>query len=419
MKVLLVASPAFYNNRNGIGSPYNGGGWMYTIQKLLIDNPDIELGVCFRACNTPVVDVQKGVHYYGYSNHTKSLKNKIIDLIKSNDETRDALQWEHYLSQARMFIDDFKPDIIHIFGSETYNQLIAIAAKEKNIPTLLHIQGILSLYIYSILPPGVSKWNYIMKDGLKCSFSNFQELISWRRDVYREKQILSSVTYVAGRTDWDKNAAALLAPQAKYFYCGEILRPEFYDSYDRILPSKLTIISISSNALYKGFDIILKTADILKNQMHIDFEWNVYGNINPSFWEKHLRLNHRKLNINLCGVADAKTLCYALSKSTLYFQSSYIENSPNSLAEAQILGVPVVATNVGGTSSMIEYGQTGFLFPPTDPYTAVVNILNLYNSRTLNREIGNKSINIAKKRHSLHAIESQTIDLYNDIVENC
>lgn len=121
--------------------------------------------------------------------------------------------------------------------------------------------------------------------------------------------------------------------------------------------------------------------------MHIDFEWKVFGNITPRFFEKIANLSHQDLNINICGVATAEQLREALLHSTVYVQPSYIENSPNSVAEAQILGVPVVATNVGRTSSMVTHGKDGFLFPATDPYMAAYSIKYLIDNEKINVEI--------------------------------
>ena len=57
----------------------------------------------------------------------------------------------------------------------------------------------------------------------------------------------------------------------------------------------------------------------------LDFEWNVFGNVQPDFMEKHVGLKHKDLNINLRGVASAEDIRDALLGSTLYFHPSYVE----------------------------------------------------------------------------------------------
>ena len=150
-------------------------------------------------------------------------------------------------------------------------------------------------------------------------------------------------------------------------------------------------------------------------KVHTLFQWNVYGNIDPEFIEKHIGLSHQDVNVNLCGVASAETLRDALLSSTMYFHSSYIENSPNSVGEAQMVGVPVVASRVGGTDSMVEHGKTGFLYPVTDPYIAAYYIKRLIDNKEENMAIGIKAREIALVRHDKRQIVKELLDVYEQI----
>jgi glycosyltransferase involved in cell wall biosynthesis len=99
----------------------------------------------------------------------------------------------------------------------------------------------------------------------------------------------------------------------------------------------------------------------------------------------------------------------------VYFHSSYIDNSPNSLCEAQILGLPVVATYVGGIPSLIAEGETGYLVPANDPYQAAYHILQLYKNPALNRKMGERAKEIAKVRHDKMRIIQQIMNVYSNI----
>lgn len=397
---------------------YHGGGWMSSLQEVILTNSyeKIELGVSFCMDGQPSKVMQEGVTYYPVPQHVKPLKDKILDIIRYKDVSRDEILWQHYICHFKKAIKDFKPDVVEVFGSELYTGLGAKAAKEMNVPCVLHMQGILSIYIYILLPIGMSRWDFIMKDGLKEAYSNFQLLTYWKRSCYREKAILNAVNHVIGRTDWDKHALEILNPHARYHWGGEILRPCFYEDGKRTIPIKPVITTTSSGASYKGFDIVLKTADILKNECGLDFEWNVYGNVEPTFFEKLTGVNHNDVNVNLKGVASAEQLREAMLQSTLYFQPSYIENSPNSVAEAQILGLPVVATNVGGTPSIVEYGEAGFLFPATDPYMAAYHVKYLIQNNSQNIVMGEKGQAIAKQRHDRDVIVKELIETYKQVI---
>lgn len=417
MRVLWIGGSGLYVPNQQGKIAYNGGGWVASVQKELMQHDNITLGISFCKDGEPTKVVQDGVTYYPVPNHSKSKRDKIIDLWKIHDITRDEILWPYYEEKFKKIIEDFKPDIIQIFGSELYQHLAARVT--GNIPTVLHIQGLLSLYVHIFLPPSVSKWQYYMSGkGLRGKLHNFQYLAYWNRSVHREKAILKAVPHVLGRTEWDKQAMAVLNPNAQYHYGGEILRDIFYEEKKRQIPKDKPVITTTiSFPTYKGYDVILKTANILKNELGLDFEWNVYGNVQPEFMEKHTGLMHENLNINLKGVASAEVLRDSLLKSTLYFHSSYVENSPNSVGEAQLVGVPVVASRVGGTDSMVEHGKTGFLYPVTDPYMAAYYIGRMIEDKEENVKIGKQAREVALVRHDKGKIVEELLKTYQEIVD--
>lgn len=416
MRVLWIGGFGLKSLNDNNTSGYNGGGWLASLKKEIIKCSDVTLGIAFCKEHCFQKVVQDNISYYVVPNYHKSRKDKYLDFIHIKDVTRDEIQWSHYENQLKMVIDDFKPDVIEIFGSEFYFSLAARVS--KHIPTVLHFQGILSLSIYIFLPPGISKWQYIMSGkGLKGKYNNFQYLAYWQRSAYREKAVLKAVPHVIGRTDWDKQAIAVLNPNAKYHYGGEILRDVFYENKERTIPSKITISSTISFPTYKGYDVILKVANILKNELHLDFVWNVYGNINPDFMEKQVGLRHEGVDVRLCGVASPTQLRDALLESTMYFHPSYTENSPNSVCEAQILGVPVVASRVGGTDSLVEHGKTGFLYPVTDPYIAAYYIMYLVDNPDVNIAIGKAAKQVATARHDKKKIVNELMETYQEMID--
>lgn len=415
MRVLwFTNTPCNYLSGNNGG--YNGGGWLSSLESELVKRNDIELGICFCQNGQPFKIEQDGVAYYPVPRHRKKFSDKIIDIIRYKDVGRDGILWEHYKDVFKRAIEDFKPDIIQIFGSELYMGLATFVAP---CPVILHVQGLLSLSIYIWFPSGVSKLSYLFQDlNIKKIYDRFQLYVYWQRSCYREQQVLRHTRHVIGRTHWDKLATEILNPERVYHYGGEILRKEFYQEHERAIPRRLTIVTTSSSPMYKGFDYVLQTANVLKNVMHRDFEWLVYGNVDPAFHQKFTGLRHEELNIRLMGVASASELCHTISNATVYFQPSYIENSPNSVCEAQILGVPVVATNVGGTASLIQEGETGFLVPTNDPYTAAWRIIQLCDDVVLNQRVGRQSQAMAQKRHHKDEIVTSLINTYQEITKS-
>ena len=145
--------------------------------------------------------------------------------------------------------------------------------------------------------------------------------------------------------------------------------------------------------------MVLKTAMMLKTK-GVDFVWKCYGNIDPSVVEKQLGMKHEDINVLLCGVASAEQLRDEISKATVYVHTSYIDNSPNSLCEAQISGCTPIATYVGGISSLIKNGETGFLIPANDPYQLAFLLEDLFFNPEKNLAIGKAAKEAAVVRHN-------------------
>lgn len=321
------------------------------------------------------------------------------------------------IEQLKKVISDYKPDIIQVFGSEQYFGLIA---NQVPTPVVLHIQGILNPYLNALLIPGIAKKDYLFQSwNPKRIISNLLGLRFFEFGAKREIDIMRNVKYYIGRTEWDKRCVNIMHPGCKYFVGNEILRKEFYEDNNRMFSSsKPIIVTTISNPPYKGFDLALKTAKLLQENLKLDFEWKIFGNINPALAEKTTGIKTKDISVKLCGVASASALKDELQKATVYVHTSYIDNSPNSVCEAQILGLPVVVTHVGGTYSLIEEGITGFSVPANDPYQMAYLINKLVNDTTLNKEIGNNACAAALKRHDKTQIIDSLIETYKTIIED-
>jgi glycosyltransferase involved in cell wall biosynthesis len=67
----------------------------------------------------------------------------------------------------------------------------------------------------------------------------------------------------------------------------------------------------------------------------------------------------------------------ALRDLDIFVLPSISEACPNALLEAMTIGLPVVATRVGGIPALVEDGKTGLLVPPGDPLSLARAIIRL------------------------------------------
>lgn len=410
MKVLWFVQKNFDPSKEKNG--YNGAGWISSLRDQLIKHDNIELALAFFS-NAEQNGVACGVKYYSMPTPKLPLIQKIVLRCRGNLIKEELALWPLYKKEMLKIVDEYSPDIIQIFGTE--NKYGLLTTTELSIPILIHLQGMVNPIFNAYLPPFVSWKSY---SGITPFFKKGLKEI-WESLCFSEKEILSHAKYILGRTDWDKKVSKLYSPQCFYYYCSEILRSEFYEtSCKRQIPKQLVIVSIISSPLYKGYDLILKTAQLLCAQLKLDFEWKVFGNVEYLLTEKRLLIKHDDVHVKLCGVKNAKEIKDELLHSTVYVHPSYIDNSPNSVCEAQILGCTCISTNVGGVSSIVEDSKTGFLVPSNDPYKLASLIESLYHDEKLNIKIGDNSKKIASLRHDRENITNSLINIYSNILEN-
>ena len=74
-----------------------------------------------------------------------------------------------------------------------------------------------------------------------------------------------------------------------------------------------------------------------------------------------------KDHVVFTGSIDNERLQDLYKHADLFLNSSVVDNMPNSILEALASGVPIVSTDAGGISFMVEHGKTALLVPPRDP----------------------------------------------------
>lgn len=394
--LILAGTPGLYGNNNS----YNGGGWVASLEKILLDkySDKLDLGLAWPS-EKKIEDELDGIPYFGIPRQGKLLLNI-------------AKKENRYCNDISKIVNKFNPDAILCFGTENG---LALVDTLTDIPVLIHIQGLLNPYFETWLPEKMSWLGYFRQHP-----KEMMGVIDLKNRMKREVKTMKACRYFLGRTDWDRQISHLISPNAKYHYCSEMLRPVIYNS-DRTWRTTnsnntIHITSVISSAVYKGGDVILRTAKVLKNYTNFDFLWNVYG-VNQksmSLWEDLTGIKSKDVNVSVNGVINAKRLIDVETSSDVCVHPSYIENSPNTVCEMQLLGCPVIATNCGGTSSLIKDGETGMLVPVNDPWTMATLIEQLATDKCTSSKLGANARTIALERHNPEIIVRDLMSAIKD-----
>jgi glycosyltransferase involved in cell wall biosynthesis len=414
MKVLWFSNtPA--NSDEFFNSRLKGtGGWLKSLDIKLQEKVDLHI-VFYNKSKINNFKYLKSNYYpihLGEKNLVEKLFDRFVTKIKFKEDVNKYLQ----------IINEVRPDIIHVHGTE---MPFGFVQEFTNIPVVISIQGNINIYkhkYFSGIEKSHLKWydNIIQNFTLNNSFyKNYLRFKLWENG---ETEILKSCKYIIGRTDWDNRISRIFSPNSIYFYVSEILRPVFYKiSNKKNKNNKFVIFTTNGNALYKGFETLCHTLSLLNSLDSVDIEWRVAG-ISASdcivgITKNILTNNYPTHNLKLLGSLNEEELYSNLLQSDLYVMPSHIENSPNNLSEAMILGVPSIATFVGGTGSLIQNNIDGILIQDGDPWAMAGAIIELKSDPKKMEEIGKNGQISAKKRHNSNQIVDDLLNVYINITK--
>lgn len=399
-------------------SQFNGCGWIDSLEKKITKTDNLELGIAF--------------HYGTNNKRSFEIDNTIYFQLPyhSNNGKLKKLwkRWMHYIepdSQINHYmevVEKFKPDIIHIFGTEP---IFGLIIPKINIPVIIQIQGNVTICSKKWFS-GLNNFDILIHTKLSTFLKGhglWHYYYQFVKKSKREQIIFSQCKYFIGRTDWDKRIIKAFSSEASYFHCDELLRDDFYqNNWEEPSNQKIILFSTISQVVYKGLETILETASILKNKKFIDIEWQIAGISGDEeiigIIEKTYKLKFYDQNITFKGSLSSELLVKSLLKANIFIHPSHIENSPNSVCEAMLLGVPVIATFAGGTPSIINDKKEGLLVQDGDPYALTGAIIELLEDRKYAADLGINAKKRAEIRHNPDTIIADLMSIYNSVISN-
>ncbi|MBM3206616.1 MAG: glycosyltransferase family 4 protein [Candidatus Staskawiczbacteria bacterium] len=394
--------------------PHKGGSWMYSLAKQLSSIGDIELCILSFYNNIQFEGVVKGINYV-------VLPTKLL-----NDRGQLYLKY-------REITEKINPDLLHIHGTESAFGLYYLEAC-PNVKSIVSIQGLVEIY---------SRYFY-GSIGYLDMLRNTSLVECWRKNTfYHQKKFLTTkgknevkyflkTDFVLGRTNWDYSHSKSFNNCLNYRFCNETLRNEFYTSKKWDIQKKVNYSIFVSQASYpiKGFHILLKAVSLLKREFPL-IEIRVAGEFfsrKPSISDKlkltgywygkyiHSLIEKFNLSVTFLGVLNTENMRDEFLNCHVTVCPSSIENSPNSIGEAQILGTPVIASYVGGVPDMVHHGNTGLLYRFEEPELLANCIRRLFTNNDLASEISMNAIVRATERHSSKKIVKDLLSIYSELI---
>ncbi|MFA5193511.1 MAG: glycosyltransferase, partial [Verrucomicrobiia bacterium] len=136
-------------------------------------------------------------------------------------------------------------------------------------------------------------------------------------------------------------------------------------------------------------------------------QFEIIGN-GPFKLEMEARIQSSSLESNIKLLPATADIRPALRRAWVFVLPSASEASPNAIIEAMAMGLPVVATRVGGIPELVVDGITGLLVEPHNPASLAEAIVTLLTDETRRRQMGERGRQRILSHHSIQSMVSQT-----------
>jgi len=417
MNILWITNIQFPAVREKLGLPAEVvGGWMFSLAGELSTNTQVTLAVSttYAANKLKRYEEADVIYYLLPARKTKKYYDKSL---------------EKYWVEV---INEFKPDIIHIHGTEYAHCMACITACPKQNYVFL-IQGLLSVYrkyfFAGVKPLDLLKHTTL--SDLKNRETIPHNLNELKQRAEIELRYLKLCTNIIGRTDWDYSHVKAINPKCNYYFCNEVLRSSFYDSDKWSIEAKkdYSVFLSQANSPRKGLHQVLKALSIVKEyypgiQLRIagidvtgGHKWIQRTITYGAYMRALLKKSGLEENVVFLGKLNETEMAEELRIAHVYVCPSAIENSPNSLGEAQLLGTPCISSFVGGVPDMVDDGETGLLYRFDDHVMLAFKIMKIFENYEFAEHISKNGVFAASARHHKITIASRMLEIYHTITE--
>lgn len=332
----------------------------------------------------------------------------------------------------RVELRTFKPDVIHSWGVEYDHCLAMVKAAEAEgmldhmVASIQGLCAVLADHYTDGIPEKIVRRN-TFRDLLRSdNIASQQKKFRLRGEM--EQQAIGKLSHVIGRTHWDKAHTTDWNPGIQYHFCNETLRENFYtDTWAYETCRKHRIFAPGCGYPIKGFHLLLEAvAEVKKSCPDVTVAVpgrSVLANglkekLRQGSYETHLaeliRRHGLENAVEFLGSLSADQMKAAFLESNLFVLPSTMENSPNSLGEAMLLGVPCVAADVGGVRDLMAEGE-GMIYDSLDVSTLAKHIKAVFAMEDRAAAMGLDARCHAQKAHDPEKNLQDLIHIYEEI----
>lgn len=399
------------------GVPQGGGGWVEGLRRALEQfAPEVELAI--------VAPGSVAHRHFSAGNAT------YFHVPYECNEGRAARvlgRWRHNpvpagaVARCVDIARAFAPEVVHVHGAEHY---FGLAIPLLRVPAVISLQGIASVYErYSL--SGL-EWQEVLRDVPTRSFLRGNGPLHghWRMSQRAnvERRILGTCNEFMGRTEWDRSVLGLLYPQARYHEVGEVLGEPFDQTqWLGPQPGEETFYCTGGGSALKGVELLLEALILLRRSGVRSPRLRLAGGVADGLLARKITalLGAPELRgaVDVLGRCTPNQIAGELASASAFVLPSHMDNSPNALCEAMLVGTPCIAAFVGGVPSLVKDGVEGLLYHDSDPFALAGKMEQLLSDPALAARLGANARETAQRRHDPQTVAGQAVDTYRKVLE--
>lgn len=390
------------------------GTWMDDLSKKLDQQQNIELGV---ACvfGTEYKEIKCGATMF---------------YLIPGDGKSMLLYTKRHRKYWKMIHDSFMPDLVHIHGTE-YSHALSYIRQYPKDKYLLTIQGIINKIADKNdgqLPLGTQLRYHTFREMLHLNGMIEMKLLMKYNRRY-ENEIIRSVQYATGRTDWDKAYMQKVNPGIKYYRVWYNLRAPFYECRKWNIENSESYkiyASTSASLPLKGGHVVLQALSVVKKRYPkvkavFIAPSDGKGHILPkSGYTKFIGSLIRKYGLEDNAVfvdrLTAQQVIEEMLTSRVCVIPSAMENASATLREAMALGVPSIASFRGGMEDLIQNGVNGCYFDYEEPEYLAQKIMDIFDDDSFAETLSRNAVITAEKWHDREKNVQDMMNVYDTIM---
>lgn len=361
----------------------------YVIGQLSMDGAERQLyelvkGISKKSFLPIVISLNEG-DYWGEEIRKLNIQLIEIPRKKNKEFTR--------LFRLIKLIKVIKPDIVHtyMFSANSYGRIAAIltgvpiiVAAERNLPEIGKDKNIYQICCDKLLA--------IFSDGIICnSFKASDTLV--KKYSFNTKKVFTVHNGINVRDFLKENS----------FNCKKQLASKVIGTIGRLYPQK-------NHKLF--LDMAKAILDISGNS-NIKFLIVGDGPLRNELEDHSERLG---IENSVVFTGERSDIPELLQSMDIFVMTSLYEGMSNTIMEAMLAGIPVVATDVGGNSELVIGGETGFLCQLNDPVALAEKIIGLIKNESKAKQMGENGRKRVMNEFGIRKMIKKTEDVYRELL---